>query len=154
MNANFFANYKEFIVIPLVEQKFGEEEFNPQKYKTNYIITLSLYDSLLSNWNEANKHEVDVARSIEKVLEDFNRNQKGIYHLQLLEFENDKSYFVLALSCKSKIENQESNDLISNIFEKMISNPFYVGQSWYKLTGQKGRRERKLFCYSFREYTV
>mgnify|MGYP005642905791 CR=1 FL=1 len=115
---------------------------------------MSLYDSLLLNWGEANKYEIEVEKSIEKVLEEFNNTQKGIYHLQVLELESDKSYFVLSLSCKTKIENQEANDRISYIIDKIISNPFYVGQSWFRLIGDKGRIIRKLFCFSFSEYTV
>ncbi|MFC0271743.1 hypothetical protein ACFFIX_09780 [Metabacillus herbersteinensis] len=153
MNGNFFANYKEFIIYPLEEQKVNKE-FDPQEYATHYILTLSLYDSLLSNWGEANKYEVEVKESIEKVLEEFNNTQKEIYNLQVLELESDKSYFVLSLSCKTKIENQEANDRISHIVDKIISNPFYVGQSWFRLIGDKGRVIRKLFCFSFREYTV
>lgn len=151
MDGNFFANYKEFIIYPLEEQT--EKEFDPQEYATHYIITLSLFDSFLSNWEEANKYEIEVEKSIEKVLGEFNNSHKGVYHLQLLELEEDKKYFVLSLSCKDKME-QEANDRISYIIDKYISNPFYVGQSWFRLVGDKGRNARKLFCSSFREYTV
>ncbi|MBA9024724.1 hypothetical protein [Peribacillus huizhouensis] len=151
MNGNFFANYKDFIIYPLEED--NPKEFDPQDYATHYILTLSLYDSLVSNWGEANKFEVDVKKSIGKVLNEFNNTQKESYHLQLLELESDKSYFVLSLSCKTKIENSEANDRISYIIDKIISNPFYVGQSWYQLIGDKGRITRKLFCFSFKEYT-
>lgn len=154
MNEGFFANYKEFIISPLEEQKVNQIEFDPQDYHTHYILTLSLYDFLLSSWREANKYEIEVEKSIEKVLEEFNTTQKGIYHLQVLELEGDKSYFVLSLSCKTKMENKEANDRISYIIEKIISNPFYIGQSWFRLIGEKGRVKRKLFCFSFREYTV
>jgi hypothetical protein len=63
----------------LEEQK--EKEFNPQDYATHYILTLSLYNSRISNWEEAIKYEVDIEKSIEKVLEEFNHTQKGVYHL-------------------------------------------------------------------------
>ncbi|MDQ0219586.1 hypothetical protein ELQ35_18820 [Peribacillus cavernae] len=152
MSGSFFADYKKFIVLP--EEEVSKEEFDPQNYATFYIVTLSLYDSLLTNWREANKYEIEVEKSIETVLEEFNRKQRGIYNLQILELESDNSYFVLALSCKSKIENEEANDRISHILEKILSNPFYIGQGWYKLIGEKGRIERKLFCFSFKEYMI
>lgn len=151
MSHNFFSNYKEFIIYPLEEKK--EKEFDPKDYATHYILTLSLYDSLISNWGEAAKYGIQVEKSIEKVLEEFNNSRKGISHLQLLELEADKSYFVLSLSCKNKVEEQDANDHISYIIEKVITNPFYVGQSWFQLIGDKGRVNRKLFCLSFREYT-
>lgn len=151
MNGNFFADYKSYIVVPK-DQEVSKEEFDPEDYATYYILTLSLYDSLISSWSEAEKHEIEVEKSIETVLEEFNRKQKGCYHLQKLELESDKPYFVLALSCKTKIENEEATEYISYIVEKMISNPFYIGQSWYKLIGEKGRIERKLFSFSFKEY--
>jgi hypothetical protein len=152
MNGNFFADYKDFIIYPLEEQK--EKKFNPQDYATHYILTLSLYDSRISNWEEAIKYEIEIEKSIEKVLEEFNHTQKGVYHLQLLELEEDKTYFVLSLSCKTKIESQKANDSISYIINNIITNPFYVGESWFLLIGDKGRIIRKLFCFSFKEYAV
>lgn len=154
MSGNFFANYKEFIIIPLEEQKANQKAFDPQDYATHYILTLSLYDSLLSNWRDAIKYEIEVENSIKKVIEEFNKTQKGIYHLQLLELENDESYFVLSLSCKTKIENKDASDRITYIIENIISNPFYVAQSWFRLIGDKGRLKRKLFSFSFKEYKV
>jgi hypothetical protein len=154
MSGEFFANYKEFIKVPLEVQKVNQEEFDPKDYATHYILTLSLYDSLLSNWKETTKYEIEAKKSIEKVLKGFNKKQKGVYHLQLLELEDDKSYFVLSLSCKTKVEIEEAINRISYIIENIISNPFYVGQSWFRLIGDKGRIKRKLFCFSFKEYTV
>jgi hypothetical protein len=154
MNENFFADYKNFVVIPSEKQTVGNERFDPKDYSSYYILTVSLYDSLLSNWKDANKYEIDVKKSIDIVLDEFNKKQKGMNHLQLLEFENDKSYFVMALSCKNKFEKQEENNRISNYIEKLISNPFYIGQNWYKLIGHKGRNERKLFSFSIKEYTI
>ncbi|PLR91106.1 hypothetical protein [Bacillus sp. T33-2] len=154
MSENFFADYKNYIVIPLEEKKTGKKAFDPADYATFYILTLSLYDSLLTNWKDASKYEIEVEKSIKKVLEDFNRSQNGIYHLQLLELDDTQSYFVLALSCKDKIEKDEANDYIAYIIEKLLSNRFYIGQHWYRVTGERGRIERKLFCFSFKEYTM
>lgn len=152
MSGEFFANYKEFIRIPIDKQKHKDKEFDPRDYASHYILTLSLNDSLLSNWREAHKYEIEVGKSIKKVLEEFNKVQEGIYHLQLLELEDDKSYFVLSLSCKTKVEKQAAEEQIVHIIEKVISNPFYVGQSWFRLIGDRGRINRKLFCFSFIEY--
>ncbi|MBS4208048.1 hypothetical protein [Bacillus sp. FJAT-50079] len=152
MRTNFFANYKEFIIYPKEKEK--EKEFDPKDYATHYILTLSLNDPSISNWEEANKYEIEIEKSIEQVLEAFNTSQKGIYHLLLLEIEDDQSYFVLSLSCKTKIESQEANDHVSYIMDRIVSNPFYVGQSWFRLVGDKARGERRLFNYSFKEYTV
>ncbi|CAH0345355.1 hypothetical protein [Bacillus sp. CECT 9360] len=153
MNGNFFADYKNYIVLP-VEQEVSKEEFDPKDYGTYYILTLSLYDSLISKWSEATKFDIDVEKSIETVLAEFNKRHKSKYHLQILELESDKSYFVLALSCKNEVENQEGMDRIPYIVEKRLSNPFYTGQCWFNLVGQRGRMSRKLFCFSFREYTL
>jgi hypothetical protein len=152
MTTNFFANYKDFIILPL-EEKVNITEFKPQDFVTHYILTLSLNESLISCWKEANKYELDIKQSIEDVLADFNRNQNGLYFLQVLELDEDKSYFVLSLSCKYAFESDEVNKRISYIIEKLLSNPFYVGQSWFRLIGEKGRIRRKLFCFSYREYT-
>jgi hypothetical protein len=154
MSGEFFANYKEFIRIPIEKQKHKHKEFDPQDYALHYILTLSLNDSLLSNWGEANKYEIEVDKSIEKVLEEFNKTQKGLYHLQLLELEEDQLYFVLSLSCKTKVDKQVAEEQIAHIIEKVISNPFYVGQSWFRLIGDRGRIDRKLFCFSFIEYKI
>ncbi|PLT30450.1 hypothetical protein [Peribacillus deserti] len=153
MNGNFFANYSSYIVIPEEQHESCKKEYDPAEYATYYILTLSLYDSLLLNWSEANKYEIEVERCIENVLEEFNTVQNDHYHLQLLELNKDKTYFVLALSCKNKIDSSDAQERIAYIIEKMLTNPFYIGQSWYKFTGDRGRIERKLFCFSFKEYT-
>jgi hypothetical protein len=114
---------------------------------------LSLYDSLLSKWSEASKFEIEVEKSIEKVLKDFNKTQNGVYYLQLLEINSEKTYFVLSLSCKSTIKKEEEEDRISHIIENILSNPFYVGQSWFRIIGNKGRIKRKLFSFSYKQYT-
>jgi len=154
MSENFFANYKKFVVPPSKQQRVGDEEFKPKDYATYYILTVSLYDSLLRNWIDAFEYEIDIRKSIEKVISDFNEKQNGKYHLQLLEFDEEKSYFVIAWSCKNKVENQEANEMITTYIEESISNPFYIGENWYKLIGQKGRVERKLFNISLKEYTL
>jgi hypothetical protein len=153
MSERFFADYKKYIVLPVDEQTVGKKVFEPQDYSSHFILTLSIFEPVISNWEQASKHEINVIESIEQVLSNFNEKCQGTYHLKLLELEEDKTYFVLALSCKEKIETEEAEFQISNIVEKMISNPFYIGQSWYKFTSEKGRVERKLFYFCFKEYT-
>ena len=153
MSEKFFANYKDFILIPIEEQTVLQKEFEPQNFGMHYILTLSLYDSLLSKWSEASKFEIEVEKSIEKVLKDFNKTQNGVYYLQLLEINSEKTYFVLSLSCKSTIKKEEEEDRISHIIENILSNPFYVGQSWFRIIGNKGRIKRKLFSFSYKQYT-
>jgi len=152
MSNRFFADYKKFIVVPEQEEKYSDKGFDPHEFASHFILTLSIFDPVISSWAESSKHEIDVEKSIEHVLEGFNERYHGVYHLKLLELEMDKTYFVLALSVKDKIEPEQAEFGISNIIEKMISNPFYIGQSWYKFTSEKGRVERKLFCFSFKEY--
>ncbi|WP_088071721.1 hypothetical protein [Gottfriedia luciferensis] len=153
MREDFFVNYKSFVVTPLNQHKFGDVSFNPEDYAIYYILTVSLNDPLISNWKDASEYKIDARKSIDHVLNEFNEKQGGKYHLQVLEFENDKSYFVIALSCKNKIEDEEINDIISNYIENLITNSFYIGQNWYKLIGHRGRNERKLFNISIKEYT-
>lgn len=153
MSNGFFADYKKFIVIPKEEEKFSAKGFDPHEFASHFILTLSIFDPVISSWAEASKHDIEVEKSIDHVLDVFNQRNHGIYHLKLLELEKDKTYFVLALSVKDKIELGQAEFEISNIIERMISNPFYIGQSWYKFTSEKGRVERKLFCFSFKEYT-
>lgn len=152
MNENFFANYKNFVVTPSKQQKICKEAFNPQEYDNYYILTVSLYDSLISNWEDASDYKIDINKSIDKVLNDFNEKQMGNYHVQLLEFVNDDLYFVIALSCKNKILNLEK-EIISNYIVNLLSNSFYIGQNWYRLIGNRGRIERKVFDISINEYT-
>jgi hypothetical protein len=152
MSNCFFADYKKFIVIPKGEEKFSEKGFDPNEFASHFILTLSIFDPVISNWAEASKHDIEVQKSIEHVLDSFNLRNHGVYHLKLLELEKDKLYFVLALSIKDKIEPEQAEFEISSIIDKMISNPFYIGQSWYKFTSEKGRVERKLFSFSFKEY--
>lgn len=154
MKENFFADYKKFIVVPIDEEQVGKEEFDPLKYASYYILTLSLFNSRISTWREAQKFEIDIEKSIKRVLEDFNSRQRGHFHLQLLELERNSNYFVLALSSKEKIPSEDAEERIAYIIDKQVSNPFYVAENWYKLIGEKGRMARKLFCSSFREYTA
>jgi hypothetical protein len=95
-----------------------------------------------------------VEKSIKTVLKDFNLQQRERYHLQLLELDRFTNYFILALSSKTKFEPGEENDRISFIIDKILTNPFYVGQSWFNLIGEKGRVERKLFNCSFKKYAM
>ncbi|MBI0579127.1 hypothetical protein IEC97_17290 [Neobacillus cucumis] len=154
MNDNFFADYKNFIVVPEEVKQAGKEGFEPKSYAAHYIVTLSIYDSRLSALRDASKYEIDVEKSIKAVLKDFNQMQSKRYHLQLLELDKFKNYFILALSTKTKFEPEEENEQVSFIIDKMLMNSFYVGQSWFTLIGEKGRVERKLFCWSFAEYKV
>jgi hypothetical protein len=155
MSINFFDNYKEFVVIPLEDQDDHVEEFHPHDYAKHFIITLSLNDSRISSWKEAENYQIKIDKSLEKVVTEFNKKKKGSYHLQVLELEEDKSYFVLALSCKTyHNDEKEFNENITYLLEKMIANPLYVGECWYQLIGEKGRVERKLFTYAYKEYKL
>jgi hypothetical protein len=154
MNDNFFADYKNFIVVPEEVKQTGKEGFEPKSYGAHYIVTLSIYDSRLSALRDASKYEIDVEKSIKAVLKDFNQMQSKRYHLQLLELDKFKNYFILALSTKIKFEPEEENEQVSFIIDKMLMNSFYVGQSWFNLIGEKGKVERKLFCWSFKEYKL
>lgn len=102
MIENFFADYKNYIVVP-EDEKAGNEVFDPQKFEAYYILTLSIFDSRLSTWKDASKFEIDVEKGIKIVLSDFNQRRWNKYHLQLLEFDRYKNYFILALSAKTKI---------------------------------------------------
>lgn len=154
MNENFFADYKKFIVVPEDETKVGKEEYDPKKYAAHYILTLSIFNSRIANWWEANKYEIDIEKSIKTVLKEFNEKQQGKYYLQLLELDKFTNYFILALSSKTKFEPGKESDCISAIIDKMLMNPFYIGQNWFNLIGERGRVERKLFRCSFKEYIV
>jgi hypothetical protein len=153
MSKNFFDNYKEFVVLPSENKPACKKEFDPRDYDRHFIVTLSLYDSLISCWSEANKYEIEVEKSLEKVLKEFNKKQQGVYHLQILELKEDTSYFVLALSCKIKEEDEKKiTSGIMYILEKMISTPLYNEESWYRLIGEKGRVKRQLFHFTYKEY--
>ncbi|MBT2700392.1 hypothetical protein J7E79_23825 [Bacillus sp. ISL-40] len=152
MIENFFADYKNYIVVPEDEKQVGNEVFDPKNFEAYYILTLSIFDSRLSTWKDASKFEIDVEKSIKIVLRDFNQTERKKYHLQLLEFDKYKNYFILALSSKTKFNPGEEKDRINDLIDKKVTNPFYVGQNWFNLIGDKGRVARKLFCCSFKEY--
>lgn len=154
MNGNFFSDYKKFIVTPIDEKQKGKEAFEPKNFASHYILTLSIFNSRISTWKDANKFDIDVDKSIKMVLQEFNLKQHERYHLQLLELDKFTNYFVLALSSKTKFETKEENDRISFIVDRMLTNPFYVGQGWFNLIGEKGRVARKLFCCSFMKYEI
>ncbi|WP_409300883.1 hypothetical protein [Peribacillus sp. SCS-155] len=154
MSENFFADYNKFVVLPDEQLKSLNKEYDPLDFVSHHIITMTLYDALLQQWSEAAKFEVDVEKSISAVLKEFNFRHKHTYHLKLLELDLSKSYFVLALSSKEKLENKEADSKIKYIIEKLLTNPFYIGQSWYKFIGERGRIERKLFCFSSKEYRI
>lgn len=154
MSENFFADYKKFVVEPEDVNLANKDVYDPKNYAAYYILTLSIFNSRLTTWRDASKYEIDVEKNIKTVLADFNQKQKGVFHLQLLELDKFKNYFILALSSKTKFEQNEENERISFIIEKMLTNPFYVGQNWFNIIGEKGKVERKLFCWSYREYIV
>ncbi|MEH7086740.1 hypothetical protein V7139_29055 [Neobacillus drentensis] len=154
MIENFFADYKNYIVVPEDEKQAGNEVFDPKNYEAYYILTLSIFDSRLTTWKDASKFEIDVEKSIKMVLSDFNQRQRKKYHLQLLEFDRYKNYFILALSAKTKFNPGEEKDRITYVIDNILTNPFYVGQGWFNLIGEKGKVARKLFCCSFKEYDV
>lgn len=154
MRENFFADYKKFIVIPDDGKTVGKKEFDPQDYAAYYILTMSLFNSKISTWKEAAKYGIDIEKSIKTVTEDFNIKQNGLYHLQLLELDKFKNYFILALSFKYKLETQAAKEKISYLVDKFITNSFYVGQNWFTFIGERGRVERRLFSYSIKEYNV
>ncbi|WP_026565357.1 hypothetical protein [Bacillus sp. UNC41MFS5] len=153
MIENFFADYKNYIVVP-EDEKAGNEVFNPNNFEAYYILTLSIFDSRLTTWKDASKFEIDVEKSIKIVLSDFNQKQRKTYHLQLLEFDRYKNYFILALSSKTKFNPEEENDRITYVIDNILTNPFYVGQGWFNFIGEKGKVARKLFCCSFKKYVV
>ncbi|KGM45737.1 hypothetical protein P9D43_28285 [Neobacillus niacini] len=152
MIENFFADYKKFVVIPEDESQVNNEVFDPKKYAGYYILTLSIFDSRLSTWRDASKFEIDIEKSIKTVLRNINQMQREKYHFQLLEIDKFKNYFILALSTKTRFNPGEEDDRIAYVIDRILTNPFYVGQNWFKLIGEKGRVARKLFCYSFKEY--
>ncbi|MEH7336060.1 hypothetical protein V7161_25875 [Neobacillus drentensis] len=154
MIENFFADYKKFIVVPEDEKRLVNEVFDPKNFAAYYILTLSIFDSRLATWRDASKFDIDIEKSIKTVLKDFNQNQRENYHLQLLELDKFKNYFILALSSKTKFNPGEEKDRISFIIDRLLTNPFYVAQNWFNLIGEKGKVERKLFCCSFKEYTA
>ncbi len=152
MKKNFFADYKKFVVVPVEDIQVGKRAYDPKDYAAYYILTLSIFNSRLATWKDAGKYEIDIEKSIKKVLEDFNIKQEGNYHLQLLELDKFTNYFILALSTKKKFDLEEEKTKISEIVEKRITNAFYVGENWFNFIGEKGRIERKLFQYSYKEY--
>ncbi|WP_026695793.1 hypothetical protein [Peribacillus kribbensis] len=154
MTAKFFADYDKFIVVPADENHDSVKTFNPQEFATHYILTLSLFDSLLQKWSDADKYEIDIEKSIDNVLKEFNKSQRKMYYLQLLEFDKEKPYFVLALSSRIKPEDTDDQGCVSYVVEKLLSNPFYIGERWYVFIGDRGRIERRIFRYSYKEYIV
>jgi hypothetical protein len=154
MIENFFADYKNYIVVPEDEKQVVNEVIDPKNYAAYYILTLSIFDSRLTTWKDASKFEIDIEKSIKRVLRDFNQMHREKYHLQLLELDKFTNYFILALSSKTKFNAGEEKERIDNIIDKILTNPFYVGQNWFNLIGDKGRVARKLFCCSFKEYVV
>lgn len=154
MSENFFDKYQEFVVAPPDEKADRTEPFNPQGYTKHYILTFSLFDSLISCWREAKKYHIDVRKSLEKAVGHFNK-KNGSVHLQILELEEEKAYFVLALSCATTEENEEEvPPAITSLLEKDFANDLLIGETWYQLIGFKGKFERRLFSYTSKAYTI
>lgn len=154
MIENFFADYKKFVVVPEDESQVTNEVFDPKKYAGYYILTISIFDSRISTWKDASKFEIDIEKSIKTVLRNSNQMQREKYHFHLLEIDKFKNYFILALSTKTRFNPGEEDDSIAYVMDRILTNPFYVGQNWFKLIGERGRVARKLFCYSFKEYVA
>jgi 3-methyladenine DNA glycosylase AlkD len=154
MNADFFANYKDFMVFPDDDEYSPKEEFIPQIYQAHYIITLSLVDSLISSWVEAAKLDIDLEKSLQKVIGEWNRREKRAHNMQLLELKEDTTYLVLALSFKTRIENDEEvSKKIETMIQKEFTNSLFIGERWYTLVGEQGKKHRRLFKLLFKEYT-
>jgi hypothetical protein len=103
MIENFFADYKHYIVVPEDEKKVVNEVIDPKDYAAYYILTLSMFDSRLTTWNDARKFEIDVEKSIKSVLRDFNQMQREKFQLQLLELDKSKNYFILVFLLKQNL---------------------------------------------------
>lgn len=155
MGIKFFNNYKQFVTIPPEKKPEDEVTFRPEDYDKFFIITVSLYNPLISCWREAaNQYHIEIDTSLKRVGEEFNKKHKGSDYLQVLEVEEDNLYFVWALSCNTKHDSQEDlNSRISYLLSK-LSNSLYVGESWYQLIGDKGRINRQLFSYTMKEYIM
>ena len=152
MNHHFFADYKKYVVFPDEENKGRNKAFDPHDFASHFIVTLTIYQPVIECWQQAEKFSIDIKSSLEAVLAAFNGKHRGIWHLELLELDEQSLYIVLALSSKEEVPEGEAENLIFQVIERQLSNPLYIGQSWYQLTNERGRVERKLFCSSFRKY--
>ncbi|MDF2684509.1 MAG: hypothetical protein K0R47_5699 [Brevibacillus sp.] len=154
MSENFFGHYKEFVVVPKGEKEEGiEEEFVPEDYASHYILTFSLYDSCISSWKEADKFHVDAEHSLKKVVAELNAKKKSLVRLELLEIDDEKMYFVLALSWKERKNSEQTvRDRVQSFLEKDFSTDLLIGETWYQLIGAKGKFERRLFTYTMEKY--
>ncbi len=148
MTDNFFENYQAFVVVPTEETDVTKEPFNPANYSKHFILTLSLYDPLISCWREARDLNIDIEKSLDRVVEEFNSKKKGSYRLHVLELEENKPYFVMALSCKTNIEQEA----IPSLLERDFFISLFVAESWYQLIGYRGKFERRLFTFTSKEY--
>lgn len=154
MSENFFGQYKEFVVVPKEEKEEGMEEvFVPEDYACHYILTFSLYDSCISSWKDADKFHVDAINSLKKVVAELNAKKKNVVRLELLEIDDEKTYFVLALSWKEMRNNEQNvRDRIHTFLEKDFSTDLLIRETWYQLIGAKGKFERRLFTYTMEKY--
>ncbi|MGN7470115.1 hypothetical protein [Brevibacillus sp. SAFN-007a] len=153
MSDRFFENYKAFVVLPEKERKAGPKAFDPSDYTRHFVLTCSLYDSLIANWKEAAKFKVEPRQGLARVIEAFNRKHGDDVYLQILEMEEDQSYFVLALSsATADDQEQEDTNRIVQLLEKDFACDLLIGETWYQLIGDKGKFERKLFSYSILPY--
>ncbi|MED4784634.1 hypothetical protein [Brevibacillus choshinensis] len=154
MSENFFGHYKEFVVVPKEEKEEGMEEvFVPEDYASHYILTFSLYDSCISSWKEADKFHVNAENSLKKVVAQLNAKKKSLVRLELLEIDDEITYFVLALSWKEGNNNEQNmRGRIQVFLEKDFSTDLLIGETWYQLIGAKGKFERRLFTYTMEKY--
>lgn len=153
MSDRFFGNYKAFVVIPEKEQKGVPKAFDPSNYTRHFVLTFSLYDSLIANWKEASKFQVQPKQSLARVVNAFNLKHGDAVYLQVLEMEEDQSYFVLALSCKTAGDQEQADmNRINHLLEKDFATDLLIAETWYQLIGAKGKFERKLFSYSILPY--
>jgi hypothetical protein len=154
MSADFFANYKDYLVFPDDDEYNRNEEFTPQTYEAHYIVTLFLMDSLISTWAQADKLELDIEKSLQKVIGEWNRKEKGTHYIQLLEINETSTFLVLALSFKSKMNREEElSEKIEKLIQKEFTNSLFVGERWYTLVGDQGKKHRRLFKLHYKEYT-
>ncbi|GEB34679.1 MULTISPECIES: hypothetical protein [Brevibacillus] len=153
MSDRFFGNYKAFVVIPAKEKGAGPKAFDPSDYSRHFILTFSLYDSLITCWKEAGKFKVQPRQGLARVIDAFNLKHDGTAYLQMLEMEDDQPYFVLALSCKSAADHEQAAiNRITQLLEKDFATDLLIGETWYQLIGAKGKFERKLFSYNIQPY--
>jgi hypothetical protein len=159
--SNFFDNFKNFVVLPQTEEGSDATDFVPEQYEKHYIVTVLLNQPVISCWNEAPRHEVEVSKSLHMAVSKFNKREAACSFLQLLEMEMDKNYLVLALSYNppGRLNSPIGADIndagdpdISRYLESTIGCWLYNRERWYQLISVGARFKRKLFVIHAREY--